>query len=156
MAAAAKPLERLADRILDLDYGDEQERLRYYETYAVAVHLQLIAMPAMGAAVVAMAGQQAILPVLAMLAVFVAPLLVGLNHLERHRVPAEAIASSERNRGFLRFYGVSCLALVVAIALRADLSGFEGALVVVGVAAGLAIGAIVHTAETQRSQDTEA
>jgi hypothetical protein len=52
MAARTTQPGRFTRLILNLDYGDEQERLRYYETYAVAVHLQLIALPAAGAAVI--------------------------------------------------------------------------------------------------------
>ena len=57
MVTAPETLARITRLVLDLDYGDEQERLRYYETYALAVHLQLIGLPAVGAAVIAVAGR---------------------------------------------------------------------------------------------------
>lgn len=129
---------RFTRRILDLDYGDEQERLRYYETYAVALHLQLLALPAAGAAVIAVVGDSAIAPVLIMLAAAFLPVMFGLSHLSRHHVRTDAIAMSERNRGFMIAYAISYLCLVAAIAAHSNLSGLGPGLaigVVIGVAA---------------------
>ncbi len=139
---------RLTRLILDLDYGDEQERLRYYELYAVAVHLQLIALPAVGAAVITVGGDSAIGPVLIMLATAFLPILFGLSHLSRHHVRAEAIAMSRRNRGYMIAYGVSYLSLVAAIALRYSVSGLEPGLTILA-ASGLVIGIAAAAAATE-------
>jgi hypothetical protein len=141
MATAPPRTKRLADLILHLDYGDEQERLRYYEAYAVMVHLQLIALPALGAAVVVAGGRAAIGPVLLMLAAVLGTVLAGTLHLRRHAVRLELIAMSPRNRAYAAAYCVSCLALVAAIAVRTGGSGFDGGLVIGG-----AIGAVVGLA----------
>ena len=134
MANRTEALGRITHLVLGLDYGDEQERLRYYETYAVAVHLQLIGLPLAGAATIAVAGRSATGPVLIMLATAFVAILFGLSHLQKHHVRAEAIVMSPRNRGYLIVYASSCLALVSAVAIRgSNGSGFEG---------GMAIGAV--------------
>ncbi|MCP3909718.1 MAG: hypothetical protein GY713_02075 [Actinomycetia bacterium] len=120
MTNMTRPLGRLTDQILDLDYGDEQERLRYYETYAIAIHLQLIALPAVGAVVIGVAGRSAAGPVLVMLGIAFASVLPGLIHLGRHSVRTELIAMSKRNRGYMVAYALSCLTLFVAVVLRLD------------------------------------
>lgn len=151
MVGTTGPFGRLTQLILDLDYGDEQERLRYYETYSVIVHLQLIALPAVGAVVIGVAGRSATAPVLAMLAVTVAGTHFGLMHLRRHKVPAELIAMRERNRGYLNAYLLSFLALIGAIIARGSGPGFERSLgfgALLGVALG--IGGITWQARRQR------
>lgn len=154
MTAKAKQPGRFTRLILNLDYGDEQERLRYYETYAITVHLQWIALPAAGAAVIAVIGDSAIGPVLIMLGTAFLPVLFGLSHLSRHHVRAETIAMSKRNRSYMIAYAISCLCLVAAIALRGAISGLEPSLAIV-VASGLVIGVGVAAVEAQRRRRAE-
>lgn len=156
--ATAKPLERLVRQVLDLDYGDEQERLRYYELYATAVHVQLIGLPLVGAGVIAIAGHAATGPVLIMLAAAIVPILAGLSHLQRHRVRIDLIASSRRNRGYSIAYAISCLTLVVAVAIRGSNSGFTGGLTVgapLGVVAGIAAAATARRHRSAERADAE-
>ena len=154
MTVIGTSLERFTQRILDLDYGDEQERLRYYESYAAMVHLQLIALPAAGALVIAVAGRSATAPVLAMLATAFGAVLFGLFHLRRHQVRTEAIAVSEQNRGYMLAYALSCLTLISAIALRGSGSGFEGGLTM-GAVSGLVIGVAALAASARRQRNAE-
>lgn len=139
MASTTGPLGRLTHRILDLDYGDEQERLRYYETYAIAIHLQLIALPVVGAVVIGVAGRSAIGPVLVMLGMAFAAVLPGLIHLGRHNVRTESIAMSERNRGYMTAYAFSCLTLIVSVVVWSGGSGLSGGFGI-GSAVGLGLG----------------
>ena len=139
MTSTASPFGRLTHQILDLDYGDEQERLRYYETYAIAIHLQLIALPAVGAVVIGVAGRSATGPVLIMLGVALAAILPGLIHLRRHNVRTESIAMSEQNRGYTVAYALSCLTLIAAVVARG--TGSEiGDAAGIGAAVGLGLG----------------
>ncbi|MEI6403977.1 MAG: hypothetical protein WCP59_17520 [Actinomycetota bacterium] len=139
MAHRMETQRRITDLVLGLDYGDEQERLRYYETYAVAVHLQLIGLPVAGAAIIAVAGRSATGPVLIMLAAAFVAILIGLAHLKRHHVRAESIAMSKRNRGYLIVCACSWLALVSAIAVRgSSKSGFQS-----GMAKGAVVGLVI-------------
>lgn len=154
MASTTGPFGRLTQLILDLDYGDEQERLRYYETYAVIFHLQLIALPVIGAVVIGVAGRSATAPVLAMLAAAVAGTQLGILHLRRHKVPAELIAMRKRNIGYLTVYLLSFLTLIVAVIVRGSGPGFERSLgfgALLGVALG--IGAVALQARRQRDLD---
>jgi hypothetical protein len=143
------PLGRLTHQILDLDYGDEQERLRYYETYAVAVHLQLIGLPATGAVVIGVAGRSATGPVLVMLGMAFAAILPGLIHLGRHNVRTESIATSKRNRGYMAAYVLSCLTLSIAVAARGSGSGLGGA-ISIGSAVGLGVGFVAAVLASRR------
>ena len=155
MASTAGPFGRLTHQILDLDYGDEQERLRYYETYAIAVHLQLIAIPAVGAVVIGVAGRSAIGPVLVMLGVTFAAILPGLIHLGRHNVRTESIAMSERNRGYMAAYALSCSTLIVAVVVRGSRgSGFGGGFRI-GAAVGLGLGFAALALATRRQRNVD-
>lgn len=154
MTTTTGPIGRLTHQILDLDYGDEQERLRYYETYAIAIHLQLIALPAVGAVVIGAAGRSATGPVLVMLGVAFATVLPGLIHLGRHNVRTESIAMSVRNRGYMIAYALSCLTLIVAVVGRGtgfDLdSGFG-----IGAAVGLGLGFAAVALASRRQSDAD-
>lgn len=155
MATTTGPLGRLTHRILDLDYGDEQERLRYYETYAIAVHLQLIALPAVGAVVIGVIGRSAIGPVLVMLGMAFAAILPGLIHLGRHNVRTESIAMSERNRGYMAAYALSCSVLIVAVVARGGGgSGFGGGFRI-GSAVGLGLGFVALALATRRQRNVD-
>jgi len=148
------PLGRLTHQILDLDYGDEQERLRYYETYAIAAHLQLLALPLVGAVVIGVAGRSAIGPVLVMLGMAFATFFPGLIHLGRNNVRTESIALSGRNRGYMVAYALSCLALIVAVVARSGGSGFGGGLGIgSAVGLGLAFAAGVLASRRQSNVD---
>lgn len=138
MASATSPFGRLTHQILDLDYGDEQERLRYYETYAIAIHLQLLVLPVVGAIVIGVAGRAVTGPVLIMLGMALATILPGLIHLGRHNVRTESIAMSERNRGYTVAYAVSCLMLIAAVLARGTGSAFGDA-AGIGAAVGLGV-----------------
>lgn len=154
MVTAPETLARITRMVLDLDYGDEQERLRYYEMYALAVHLQLIGLPAVGAAVIAVAGRSATGPVLVMLATAFVAILFGLSYLRQHGVRVKAIALSERNRGYMIAYAIAYLALVSAIAFRGSRSGFEGG-VAIGAASGMVLGLAALGAQARRQRSAE-
>jgi len=157
MTTTTGPFERLTRQILALDYGDEQERLRYYETYAVAVHVQLIALPAVAAVVIAASDRSALGPVLIVLGTAFAAVLAGLGHLGRHHVRTEAIALRRGNRGFMAAYVLSCVALTAAVVTRTGGTGFGGGLGIgAGVGIGLALAAAALAFRRQRDDDAAA
>jgi hypothetical protein len=144
---------RITEAILDLDYGDEQERLRYYEAYAVMVHLQLILFPLAGAIALFAFGSAATAPVLILLSAGFAPIFVGKAYLKRRNVRLELIATSARNRLFAGAYFVACSALIVALVAK---GGFESnvALAAGAVAgAGLAVAVVSVRYRQQRDAD---
>jgi hypothetical protein len=81
--------DRLTAWILDPDgvmYGDEQERLRYYESSAIVVTLQAILVP-WALAVCAWVGGRPVAPYLLAVAVlYLAPWFVGAAYVRRRRV----------------------------------------------------------------------
>ncbi len=153
MSTLTTATARLTDTILDLEYGDEQERFRYYEAYAVIVHLQLLVLPAIGAVAVFALGVSAIAPLLAFLAAIFGCMLFGRTHLERYHVPIELIALSGRNRTYVVLYALSWAFLMVALATAGiGESGFGAGFAIgasVGAAVGLAV--LVIRARRQRS-----
>ncbi len=82
-------LDRLVAWILDPDgvaFGDERERLRYYESSTVVASLHGVLVP-WALVACALLGGQAVAPVvIAIAVVFVLPLLVGSAYVRRRRV----------------------------------------------------------------------
>ena len=82
-------LDRIAHWALDPDgdiYGDERERLRWYEGTAVAATLQWIAVPWAAAVLIWPLGRPAVLPLAVVLAVLYLPMLVCSTYVSRRRV----------------------------------------------------------------------
>lgn len=159
MTVTARTFRQLTHVILDLDYGDEQERLRYFETYAIVVHLQLIALPVIAAAVIGICGQNAMGPALIMLGAALTAMLIGATHLDRHNVRTESIAISERNRGYLVVYALSLLTVVLAcIARGSGTTRGIGIGAAVGIIIGLAaiVFAVRHRRVSREPNDPEA
>jgi hypothetical protein len=83
------PLDRFVGWILDPDgvmYGDERERLRYYEssTFVASLHGVLVPWTLLACAVL---GGRAVAPVvIAVAAAFVVPWILGSTHVRRRRV----------------------------------------------------------------------
>jgi len=153
MEKIKRPSLRIAEAILDLDYGDEQERLRYYEAYAVIIHLQLILLPLAAAIAIFAFGSSATAPVLILLSAGFAPIFVGKAYLKRRNVRLELIATSARNRLFTGAYFVVCSALIVALAGRGG-SESNTALAAGAVAgAGLAVAVVAFRSRQQRDAD---
>lgn len=82
-------LDRIVRWTLDPDgdlYGDERERLRWYEGIAVAAGLQWLAIPWAAAALVWVIGRSAVLPLAVMVATLYLPILVCAGYVRRRRV----------------------------------------------------------------------
>lgn len=135
MSTTHSPVGRLTELILGLDFGDEQERLRYYEAYAVMVHVQLIAVPIVGAITILLTGHTATLPVAVMMAAVFATVGVAKVHLKHHHVRHELLVLSGKNRQYLAASVGAGLALIAATAAR----GFEAG-IDTDFAAGAAVG----------------
>ncbi len=81
--------DRLVAWILDPDgvmYGDERERLRYYESSTVVASLHAVLVPWALVACALLGGRAVAGVVLAIALVFVLPLLVGSAYVQRRRV----------------------------------------------------------------------
>jgi peptidoglycan biosynthesis protein MviN/MurJ (putative lipid II flippase) len=83
---AADPVSRW---ILDLDgdtFGDERERIRWYEGTTVAANLQWIAVPLVAAVLVWILGRPSVLPLAAVLAVMYLTTVLVPIYVQRRRV----------------------------------------------------------------------
>jgi hypothetical protein len=82
-------LDRVVRWNLDLDgdiYGDERERLRWYEGIATAASLQWTAVPVAAAALVWVLGRPAVLPLTVVLLVLVVPMMLCSAYVRGRRV----------------------------------------------------------------------
>jgi hypothetical protein len=82
-------LDRVVGWVLDPDgdlYGDERERLRWYEGMATAANLQWIAVPWAAAVLIWVLGRPAALPLSVIMAAMYLPMLVLLAYMHRRRV----------------------------------------------------------------------
>jgi hypothetical protein len=82
-------IDRIARWTLDPDgdlYGDERERLRWYEGIAVAANLQWIAVPWAAAVLVWVLGRPSVLPLGVVLVAMYVPTVLCLLYMRRRRV----------------------------------------------------------------------
>jgi hypothetical protein len=82
-------LDRVVHWSLDLDgdtYGDERERLRWYEGTATASSLQSIAIPWAAAIMVWVLGRPSVLPLSVLLALLLVPTLLSSAYVRSRRV----------------------------------------------------------------------
>ncbi len=68
-------------------YGDERERLRYYETHSAMLTVQTYVMPVIAAIVIAIAGKNSIAPVLVLTSIPTFLAIMGLTYLRQEGVP---------------------------------------------------------------------
>jgi hypothetical protein len=82
-------LDRIVRWNLDPDgdlYGDERERLRWYEGIATAASLQRMALPWAAAILAWTVGRSAVVPAAVLLAVLYIPMVMSLVYVRRRRV----------------------------------------------------------------------
>ena len=82
-------LDRVVHWALDVDgdmYGDERERLRWYEGISTAASLQWIAVPWAAAIMVWPLGRSSVVPLAVILVLMYAPMLVCMAYMRRRRV----------------------------------------------------------------------
>ena len=87
--APSGTFDRFVRWILDVDgeiYGDERERLRWYEAIALAASFQWLAVPWALAVTVWFVPRDAVWALLVVLFAFWVPLLLVTAHVHRHRV----------------------------------------------------------------------
>src|SRR3712207_9477580 len=92
-------LDRIVRWNLDTDgdmYGDERERLRWYEGIATAASLQWIGVPWAAAVLVWVLGRPAVLPLAVVLAVLYLPILLCTVYVRRRR--GDTLPRSEERR----------------------------------------------------------
>jgi hypothetical protein len=132
-------LDRVVSWNLDLDgdlYGDERERLRWYEGMATAASLQWILVPWVAAILVWILGRGSVLPLGVILAVMYLPMVLSLNYVRGRRVNT-TVRSWSPKRILLAVLGVPPYPLFILGACRAYEAFNESLL------RGIAVGAVI-------------
>lgn len=155
-------LDRVVRWNLDLDgnndiYGDERERLRWYEGIATAASLQWLAIPWASAVTVWVLGRDAVVPLTVVLVALIVPMIVCSVYVQRRRVVTDVRAWSRKRILLQVLSGVPYVAFFYG-ALYAyrdpDSSTLTGA--IVGGAFGAVVGVVATVIGTRRKRRQEA
>ena len=152
-------LQRFADWTLDHDgtmYGDERERLRWYEASVVMVSVHAVLVPWTLAVCIWVGGRPAAPYLVAVFAAFLLPTLLSAAYVERRQV---RVRPERPDRKYVLFAVAANLPYAVFVAgwLRAYLDGTRGSLVgglvgaVVGGVGAWALFRLVAWLRTRRS-----
>ncbi|MBE1490453.1 hypothetical protein [Plantactinospora soyae] len=112
-------LDRIADWALDPDghtYGDERERLRWYEGMATAAMIQWIALPWAAAVLVWVGGRPVAPTLVVLLALLYLPILLCARYVARRRVDPRRIRWTTRTISTALLVGVPYLLFLFGLA----------------------------------------
>lgn len=153
-------LDRIMRWHLDPDgdlYGDERERLRWYEGIAAAAGLQWMALPWAAAVLVWTLGRPAVLPSAVLLVVLYVPMVMSLVYVRRRRVETTPRSYSAK-RILITVLTVLPYVLFVVGASYAyrssDAGAFRGA--AIGAVIGGALSCVTAALGTRRRRRREA
>lgn len=155
-------IDRVVRWNLDLDgsdaiYGDERERLRWYEGITTAASLQWLAIPWAAAIMVWPLGRAAVLPLTVVLAALILPMIVCTVYVQRRRVVTDMRAWTPKR---ILLQAAAGLPYVIffygALYSYSDpgSSTLRGA--IVGGVFGAALGVVATIAGTRRKRGQEA
>jgi hypothetical protein len=138
-------LDRFVRWNLDLDgdlYGDERERLRWYEGTAVSATVQMIALPWAAAILIWPLGRPAVLPLTVLLALLVLAMSLTTLYVHSRRVDTVPRRWSGKRMLLSTLSGLPIVVFVIGVlrAVDPDSSTWQGA--VVGAVVGGAIGLV--------------
>jgi hypothetical protein len=157
MTTTTSRLDRVFEWFLDRDsdsFGDEQERLRYYEGTAVASTIQGIAVPWAMAVALWIGGRPVAPALLAVTLAFYLPLVLASAYVKRRRVRVQISNWSRRYKVLTALtllpYLLVCAELV---RLMLDAEGQLGA--VVGGIIGAALAGVVLVIQGRRQRASE-
>jgi hypothetical protein len=151
-------LDRFVTWVLDTNgeiYGDERERLRWYEGMAAATQLQLIAMPCAAAVLVLVLGRPAVLPLAVLLGILYLSSLLTLGYVKRRSVDT-AIARWTRIRVVLALLGIVPYFLFVLASVNAYRGGSTTTGALVGGCVGIIAAVIGLALDGRRRRRREA
>ena len=152
-------LDRVVRWNLDLDgtgdiYGDERERLRWYEGIATAASLQWLAIPWAAAVLVWLLGRPSVVPLVVVLAALVVPMALCSAYVRGRRVVTEVHGWSRKRVLFSILGGLPYVVFVVGALLAYSESAARGA--VFGAVIGGIGGVLATVVATRRRRRQEA
>jgi hypothetical protein len=152
-------LDRISNWALDTSgptYGDERERLRWYEGIATAAMIQWIAMPWAAAVLVWVGGRPVAPALMVMMAVLYLPMLLCSGYVSRRRVNVNNIRWTTRARVNVVLAGVPYLLFILGLARAYQvLNGSLGWEIPVGAALGAGAAAVGVRLQARRRQQRE-
>lgn len=140
-------IEKSINWIIDArgdSYGDERERLRYYEAHSAMLTVQTYLLPLVAAAVIAVAGKSSIAPVLVLTFVPLFLASMGLAYLKRQNVSLATNTFRKPLRSVV--YLLSYMTLPLAIFYQESTSPS----VFIGMATGLVMSALIMIRRVRR------
>jgi predicted membrane-bound spermidine synthase len=152
-------LDRVVRWNLDFDgdiYGDERERLRWYEGIATAASLQWIAIPWAAAIMVWPLGRPSVVPLAVVLAVLVLPMWLSAVYVRSRRVDTVPRRWTGKRLLLSILGGVPFLVFLIGALYVNDpeSSSWRGA--IVGAAIGGAIGIVMSALKVRSRRRAEA
>jgi Flp pilus assembly protein TadB len=154
-------LDRVVSWGLDSDgtgdiYGDERERLRWYEGIAVAASLQWLAIPWAAAVLVWPLGMPSVLPLTVVLVLLVIPMGLCSVYVRGRRVDTDARAWTVKRVCWSVLGSLPYVVFMIGVLYARDpeSSTWQGA--IVGAVFGAAIGAVATVLAIRRRRRQEA
>jgi predicted membrane-bound spermidine synthase len=152
-------LDRVVRWNLDFDgdiYGDERERLRWYEGIATAASLQWMAIPWAAAVMVWPLGRPSVVPLAVVLAVLVLPMWLSAVYVRSRRVDTVPRRWTGKRLLLSILGGLPFLVFLIGALYVTDpeSSSWRGA--IVGAAIGGAIGIVMSAMKVRRRRRAEA
>ncbi|MFC6021153.1 hypothetical protein ACFP2T_33890 [Plantactinospora solaniradicis] len=155
-------LDRIADWALDPDgrtYGDERERLRWYEGMATAAMIQWIALPWAAAALVWIGGRPVAPSLVVLMVLLYLPILLCARYVARRRVNPHQVRWTTRTISTALLAGVPYLLFLSGLAHAYQLlTGPPAWAVPLGATIGVggaAVGVRLDARRRQRAADAE-
>ncbi|MET8150320.1 hypothetical protein ACIBSW_36660 [Actinoplanes sp. NPDC049668] len=151
-------IDRIARWALDPDgdlYGDERERLHWYEGIAVAASIQWLAVPWVAAVMVWSQGRDAVTPLAAVLAALYLPVLITGSYVQRRRIETTPTIWSRKRVILTVLHTLPYLLFAVgAMYFIVDSATFIGA--GVGILVGAVVGILILRFRTVRRRRRDA
>lgn len=122
------------------DWGDEAERLRYYEAHSTIFQLTSIVQPIVAAVLLVSLGRRALVPCVTLWAVPLVVMNLGTRYLDLKGVRTYELAMRNLRRSLFRFVVPNLLPMAAVAWVTRD-SSFS-----VGILAGAVLGAVIGVA----------
>ena len=151
-------LDRVVRWNLDLDgdiYGDERERLRWYEGITTAASMQWIGVPWAAAALVWVLGKPSVLPLAVVLVVLVVPMALCTAYVRRRRVDTVVRSWSRKRVVLSSLGGVPFVVFFVGALFAYDRSSHEWQGAAAGALFGAVLGGVMSAAGKRRRRRQE-
>lgn len=155
MRSDSTVLERTFDWVLDHDgdlYGDEQERLRWYEAIAVVASIQWIGLPWVAAVLLLAGGRPVASTVGILMAALFLPMLIATSYVHRRRVRTVPERWSRKRVVVTVASVVPYVLLGLGFARAYDAPREAGVGGVVGAVVGVAVVALMQRVRGRRSR----